>query len=402
MEPTRYSRRQVFLLGLFTALIMVPVTLPVPVLRGFVQDRFHVSELATSVFMSINMVGAFLAAPVAGALADRFGRRKQLILGAILADAMCFWALTTEIPFWAFMTIRFFEGCAHIFALSLMLSLAAKIARTAGSGRIMGVVGAGISLGVATGAPIGGMLGRHYNALVPVQVGAVLLLAVAVAVALTLEDTQVRTSRPPLADIWRLVRKERALLIPIAYAFTDRFTVGFFTTTFVLFMKRVYELPSDHIGMLLGMFLGPFFLLSYPFGRLSEHVSRTKMIAGGSLLYGIGVCSLGTWSVEALPYLMLTLGCLSAVMFVPSLILTTDLAARDITSTALGAFNAAGSLGFIAGPLVGGYVSSVVASQSNWLMGYGVAFGVAGMSEIVCVLITLPFLRRLIAEGRTT
>ena len=49
---------------------MAPVTLPVPVLRSRVGDRFAVSEFSTSLFMSVNMVGAALAAPLAGALAD--------------------------------------------------------------------------------------------------------------------------------------------------------------------------------------------------------------------------------------------------------------------------------------------------------------------------------------------
>ena len=56
--------------------VMAPVTIPVPVLRELVQERFAVSELATSLFMSINMLGALLTAPVAGALADRLGRRR--------------------------------------------------------------------------------------------------------------------------------------------------------------------------------------------------------------------------------------------------------------------------------------------------------------------------------------
>ena len=62
------SRWQIFLLGAFAALILIPVTLPVPVLRALVQDRFAVSDIQTSWFMAINMVGAFLAAPVAGVL----------------------------------------------------------------------------------------------------------------------------------------------------------------------------------------------------------------------------------------------------------------------------------------------------------------------------------------------
>ena len=61
---------------------------------------------------------------------------------------------------------------------------------------------------------------------------------------------------------------------------------------------------------------------------------------------------------------------------------------------ALGAFNAAGSLGFIIGPLAGGAISQLVAADWGWPSGYQAAFIVAGVSEMLCVVITLPFLMR--------
>ena len=125
------------------------------------------------------------------------------------------------------------------------------------------------------------------------------------------------------------------------------------------------------------------------------------MVAGGSFLYGVGTLSLGFWPVGDLVYLMGLLGIASAVMFVPSLVLATDAAPREIRGSVLGAFNAAGSLGFIAGPLTGGFISQSVAQRATWEAGYQAAFAVAGLSEILCVLVTLPFLLRLIRLGRT-
>ncbi len=123
-RSARYGNARIAGLGLLAVLVLLPVTLPVPVLRELVQHRFGVSELATSAFMSINMVGAFLAAPLVGALADRWGRRRGLLIGALALDALCFLALTADVPFAAFMAIRFVEGCAHISALSLLMGIA--------------------------------------------------------------------------------------------------------------------------------------------------------------------------------------------------------------------------------------------------------------------------------------
>ena len=98
---------------------------------------------------------------------------------------------------------------------------------------------------------------------------------------------------------------------------------------------------------------------------------------------------------------MVVIGVFSAVMFVPSLLMTQEVAPEEIRTTAMGAFNAAGSLGFIVGPLTGGIVSEAVAASSGWLTGYRAAFTVAGISELVCVALALPFLLRLVRAGVT-
>ena len=115
-------------LGLLAVLMLAPVTMPVPILRGLVQDRFLVSDFLTSLFMSVNMIGALVTAPLAGAIADRIGRQRTLIVAALVTDAVCLVALTAPLPFWLFLSIRFVEGCAHITALSLLLSVAGHAA----------------------------------------------------------------------------------------------------------------------------------------------------------------------------------------------------------------------------------------------------------------------------------
>ena len=74
----------------------------------------------------------------------------------------------------------------------------------------------------------------------------------------------------------------------------------------------------------------------------------------------------------------------------------------EIRSTALGAFNTAGSLGFIAGPLTGGLVSQTISASHGPAAGYQAAFGVAGVAEILCAALALPFLLSLRRAGRTS
>ena len=386
-------------LGVLALLIMAPVTMPVPVLRELVQDRFGVSELLTSLFMSINMVGALLAAPLAGMLADRLGRRRALLVGALAVDALCFAAMTQAVSFPVFMTLRFFEGCAHITALSILLTLASQALPPDRRGRAMGLVGGSMMLGVALGAPFGGLLGSA-GPLVPLQAGALVLLLAALAATLVGRDRGAADERPGLREILAALRAHPAILVPLAFAFADRFTVGFFTTTFSLFLRRIFDLPPAQIGLAIAVFMIPFALLSYPFGRLAEKRSTVALLCGGSLLYGIGTACVGFVTPDLLHPLMLVIGVTAAVMFVPSMLMTIQLAPDAVRSTALGAFNAAGSLGFILGPATGGAISQFVAERSDWLTGYRAAFAAAGASEVLCVALALPFLLWLRRAGR--
>jgi MFS family permease len=112
----------------------------------------------------------------------------------------------------------------------------------------------------------------------------------------------------------------------------------------------------------------------------------------GSLLYGVCTAAVGFTAPPVLYGLMLATGAAAAVMFVPSMLMTMQVVSDRVRATALGAFNAAGSLGFILGPLTGGAISQFVAGRADWLTGYRAAFVVAGASELLCVAIALPLL----------
>jgi len=391
-EP--YEPWRLRVLGLLALLMLIPVTLPVPILRALVHERFGVSETLTSLFMSINMIGAVFAAPLAGVLADRFGRRRELIVAALVADGFCFIALPLTGEFHVFMAIRFVEGCAHIFALSLLLALAATSQSENRRGRAMGLVGAGLLLGVALGAPLGGALGAR-SVILPLHFGAGLLFVAAAVAAATLRETGRQRARPTMRELVDTVWRHRIVAVPLAFAFADRFTVGFYTTTLSLYLTRVHAATPGQVGALIAVFMLPFAVLSYPFGKLAERRSVVALLCGGSVLYGIGTGLVGFASIPALFFLMPAIGVAAAVMFVPTMVMTTDLVPETVRTTALGAFNAAGSLGFIIGPITGGLVSQWVAESHGWLAGYRAAFAVAGVSELLCVAIALPALWRL-------
>ena len=188
------------------------------------------------------------------------------------------------------------------------------------------------------------------------------------------------------------------MIVPLIFAFADRFTVGFYTTTFSLFASGLHGADPPRVGMWIAVFMLPFALLSFPFGVLADRISKTTLLCAGSTIYGVLTASLGFWPTEWIAPGMTLIGMSAAVMFVPSMLMTTDLTPPEIRSTALGAFNTAGSLGFIFGPLTGGFVSETVRAGHGAAAGYQAAFGVAGVAEIAASSSPYPFLLQLRAR----
>jgi MFS family permease len=379
-------------LGFVTFLLMLPETLPVPVLKGLVVERFGVSGPAATWFMAANLLGALLTAPLLGLWVDRRGRRRGLCLVALGVDALLMQALAHPHDYVSFLALRMAEGAAHIAALTLVMSLAADAAGER-RGRTLGSIGAGLTLGVALGAAIGGQLGKRDPLLTLHAASVVLLFATLLAAWLLPADTPV-TARPGLGTQLRALQNEPRVRTPLLLAFVDRFTVGFFTTGFPLLLGKVHHVDPPRIGMLLSAFLLPFAVLSWPFGRAAETWSRPALVATGSLVYGLGVMLVGVLPVAALWWLMPLLGIASAVMFVPTLVWLLERAPGVGRTTLMALFHGMGSFGFLVGTLACGALIRLGGTADDEGHAYALAFTVAGLSEVAGAALVVLAVRR--------
>lgn len=379
---------------------MLPVTMMVPVLRELVADRFDASPFWTHSFMSINMIGAVLIAPFGGVLADRFRHRKPVLIVALLVNAALIGLMPRMPSLAALLAVRFFEGGAHILALSTIMAMASDWSAPDRRGRMMGLIGAILMLGTACGAPLGGRIG-HIDPLLVFHVGAGFALTAGLIALYTVADAPTRRRLRRMRDAFDLVIARRELLVPYAYAFIDRFCVGVIVSSFVLYLGDVHALTPGQRGGLLALFLIPFAVLCYPVGRLTDRWGRTLPMCIGSLAFGLLFALYGVVPMGWLPAAMVASGVLSAIMFAPNLAMCSDLAPPDQRATAYSGFNMAGSLGFICGPLVGGAVCGYVSAHAGSLTAYRTAFAVAGATEVLCAIISLPWLLALRRQART-
>lgn len=387
MHEPGLSLSRALALAAVTFLLMLPETLPVPVLRGLVVERFGVGDSTATWFMSANMLGALLFAPLLGLWVERSGRRRTLAVLLLLLDALLMQGLAHPHDYPSFLVLRVLEGGAHIGALVLVMGLVADAAGER-RGRALGGQGAGLTLGVATGAAIGGVLGRS-DPLRNLHTASAVLLVAALLAAWLLPADRAPSHRPSLRDQVAAVRSTPGLGVPLLVAFVERFTVGFYTTGFPLLLASVHGASRPLVGMLLAAFLYPFALLSYPFGKLAERCSRRRLCAYGGLVYGAATAVVGCVGIEALWLLMPLCGIGSAVLFVPSMLWLLDRAPNLGRTTTVAMFHTAGSCGFLLGPLACGQLLALGGTSDGATFGYALAFVVAGLTQVATALAVL-------------
>jgi MFS family permease len=188
-------------------------------------------------------------------------------------------------------------------------------------------------------------------------------------------------------------RTTHGLFVPLAFGFVDRLTAGFFALVGVYYFQdpETFGLSAGAAGATLALFFVPFAVLQAPFGSLSDRVGRFLPVVLGSIAYGIVTIGVGVAPVYPVAAaLMVLVGVCGALMAPATMALVTDLVEPEARGAAMGLFNVFGSLGFLAGFLIGGSATD--------LFGYTPAFLAVGGLELAIALALFPAVRS-IAPG---
>jgi MFS family permease len=389
-DPEKKIGREVFVFTILIFISMFSLTLIAPAIPVFVLDKFNVDVGDGALFVSLEMTAYIIFAMIWGALSDKKGKRKIFIFIGFAGSAVMYFLMTLATSFPMLLTFRFIQGAITVMAWSLVMTSVLDIAPKKSYGKVMGIIGTGMGLGMGTGAPIGGRIADSFGVLAPLYLAGILFIIAAVLAFLFIRETPIKNRPETFFKAFKVLAEKKKLAIPYAYGFVDRLTVGFFVYVFAVFMDEKFAASPGQIGMYLAVFLFPFALLQYPFGKLSDRIGRWQPLVFGSLFYGIVMATigftanLGDSGKTVLIFIMLGCGFLGAMMFPPSIALSGDWAPKDKRGAAIGGFNVFGSLGFAVGPLLGGFIAE------NY--SFELAFIVGGLTEMAVALITLPFL----------
>jgi MFS family permease len=155
--PARLTPRSVA--GIFGGLFLgyAGLTAAVPVLPGFAKDRLGAADFTVGLVVTVTGITALLTRPVVGSLADRYGHRRLMLLGA----------LVVSVGGGAYFAS---DGLGGLVADRLLLGVGEAALFTAGSvwtvtlaprdrrGQLIGLYGVSMWGGIAVGTLAGGLL----------------------------------------------------------------------------------------------------------------------------------------------------------------------------------------------------------------------------------------------------
>jgi MFS family permease len=391
--------RPIVVLSIAMFLALVPVTLLVPGLNELVIDRYGGSEGDAHAFMTVNMLAGLIAVPWLMRRLNHVHRLRVWLAVMFLVDAVAFLGMGRAPSLGWLQAFRVLDGLVHLPAVTLLMVGANRVAGDR-RGASMGALATALMLGITVGSPLGGWLVQAGPALVYDVGAAIFVLAALACVALPATDPSEGMVRRGDRYRWQWRRVES--WPPLGYAFMDRFSIGIFVSTFTLFLAREHQLQPSARGLLVALFMIPFAALCYPVGRLAERVGWFPLLVGGNIAFGIVYGAYGLFPTGALPIAMLLSGLASAFIFAPSLLLVSDLVKRGHGEGLFGVFQVAGSLGFLAGPIVGGVLVSLTGADGR--PAYEAIFAGVGVAELLLAFGTIVILRRLapretVAEG---
>lgn len=381
------------LIALVTILTLIPVTLLVPGLRELVQVQHGGSVAAAHAFMTVNMLSGIMAVPLVMKWQRKAGALRIWVSSLLALDALVFLGMRSAPTLSTLFALRIIDGALHLPAITLLMVAANRLAGPR-RGASLGLLGSSLMIGVAIGSPLGGRLVDRSPSLVYLVGAIAFTLAALIAFGIALpreEQTRIPSRRYAWNTGFQLA------WVPLTYAFMDRFVIGVFVSTFTLFLGDVHHATGAQRGLLMALFLVPFALLCWPAGRLADRIGWYRPLVISNILFGAVFAMYARVPLPMLPALMVLSGVLSALMFAPNLLLTSEVA-RRAGDGVFGAFQIAGSVGFLVGPALGGVLVSVLHDETG-AVDYDHIFLLIGSLECVLALTSAFALGRLLRRG---
>jgi MFS family permease len=360
------TREFLFVVGATTAVFasfgVLVVALPL-----YIRDELGRSDLGVGIAIGAASIGAIIAGPLAGRLADRHGRRLFLFGGgaAMLAGYL---ALALEPPFAAVVPVRVVAGAGEAAFVVAAYTMATDLTPPGRHGEAMSLITTGSYLGLAVG-PIAGDLAVDRQGFAFAWILAAAVVGVAGAVALGVRETRPIHDEPPPRG-WL---PPRSALLPGLVLLLALLGFGGFNAFAALHAR---EIGVERPGLVFLAFAGVVILVRLFGRRLPDRLGARVAASTACAAVASGLVIVAAWQAPAGLFIgtaVFAVGQAFAYPAVALLAMSRSTAAER--SAAVGAVIAFVDVALVSGAFLLGIAAEIA--------GYGAVFAAGAASAVV-------------------
>jgi DHA1 family multidrug resistance protein-like MFS transporter len=355
----------IFNLSLVSGFVILGISIISPVLPQYALS-FSVPVAVTGWAISAFALARTVMDIPSGFMADRFGRKRNMLSGLILIIVSSIAAGTAETYTWLIVA-RIVEGLGSALYMTAATTWVAQISSGAYRGRFMSIYSGLIFAGAAFGPTIGGYSAAHFGLSAPFFVYAAFALFGLIATLALKEESEHPEAMPPqvrLKDIPSVLLNGPFILVNLSVFALFFLRAGVRSTLVPLYAALDIGLTEDKIGVILTVAAVITSALSFPSGWLSDKIGRKRPIMICLFLSAIAVLLIP---------LQKSFGGLAAIMafygFATGLqgsiaAWPADVAPKDKLGTAMGVYRVIGDIGMVLGPIAVTYVTAYTGQSS--------------------------------------
>ena len=353
-----------------------------PVLPLYARD-FGVSATMVGLTLTVFALARLILNIPAGMIADRFGRRVLLIGGPILTSIGMFGSGFAG-DIWSLLIWRFVAGAGSAFFMSGALIYLIDIAPPDLRARYVATNQWALSVGVALGPGIGGLVAERWGLAAPFHLVGVIALFAAVYAVFRLPETR-RSSGPELKDespareAARIARSGPFLAIAFVTGTIFMTRAGTRATLVPLHADETLAWGPGELGLVFTVTGVMTLFTLWPATWATENIGRASVILFSAMTAALGTFVIGSSSTPmwfVLGNVILTLGTGTAGPAPAAFV--ADLFPERMRGLGVGLYRSAGDVGFVWGPPALGWLSDN-ASMSVAFQTAGCLVGAAGV-----------------------
>ena len=365
----RISDRRAAFAGIFvvTGLGLLSVGATLPVIPRYVQGPIGAGDVSVGIVTGAFAITGLACRPLAGHLADRRGRRRVVVAGALLtATAGALYFVPAGVP--GLVVARLFLGAGEGMVYTAGSAWVVDLAPVERRGRIIGLYGLAIWGGLSLGPPIGELILRA-SSFEMVWVFAIAAPLLGAVIALRIPEAFAPRSPAPISRLNLIAREALGPGLALSLG-----TVGYAAVAAFLVL-HLDERAIGHGAEVFAAFAATVVLARVAGGWLPDRFGPRPCIVGASLVEAGGLAAI--MAAQSLPVAIMgamAMGAAFSLLFPSLALIVLAQVPEERRGVAMGTFTAFFDLGVGLGAPLAGLAAA--------LGGYPAAFGFAAAAAL--------------------